>query len=111
MSRFEIDRSGISGSNAQEPVFQEPWQAQAFALTVALHEAGAFTWEAWTRTLSEELASRAERGEDNYFDAWLAALEGMTRQYQLVTPEELTGRMDAWSSAYLRTPHGRPVTL
>ena len=26
------------------PVFAEPWEAQAFALTLKLHEAGHFTW-------------------------------------------------------------------
>jgi len=31
--------------DAEEPVFAEPWQAQAFALAVKLSEQGHFTWE------------------------------------------------------------------
>ncbi|MEE1557214.1 MAG: nitrile hydratase accessory protein, partial [Alphaproteobacteria bacterium] len=29
------------------PVFDEPWQAQAFAMTVWLHEQSHFTWPEW----------------------------------------------------------------
>ena len=31
--------------DAEEPVFAEPWQAQAFALAVKLSEQGHFTWK------------------------------------------------------------------
>ena len=34
------------------PVFAEPWQAQAFALTLSLHEQGLFTWPEWAATWS-----------------------------------------------------------
>ena len=33
------------------PVFREPWEAQAFALAVALHERGVFTWPEWAQAL------------------------------------------------------------
>ncbi|MSE24786.1 nitrile hydratase subunit beta, partial [Lactobacillus curvatus] len=29
------------------PTFNEPWEAQAFALTLALHRRGVFTWDEW----------------------------------------------------------------
>jgi hypothetical protein len=29
------------------PVFAEPWQAEAFALTVKLSEQGHFSWQGW----------------------------------------------------------------
>ena len=32
---------------AEEQVFAEPWQAQAFAMTVALHDRGLFSWNEW----------------------------------------------------------------
>lgn len=35
------------------PVFREPWEAQAFALALALHERGAFTWTEWAAALSQ----------------------------------------------------------
>ena len=31
--------------NAEEPVFKEPWEATAFALTIQLHQQGHFTWQ------------------------------------------------------------------
>lgn len=61
------------------PVFNEPWQAQAFALAVNLSEQGYFTWKEWAAALSEELAAAARRGEpddgSHYYDHWAAALE------------------------------------
>ena len=33
------------------PVFREPWEARAFAMALALHEAGVFTWKEWAETL------------------------------------------------------------
>ena len=35
-----------------EQVFAEPWQAEAFALAVALHEKGLFSWSEWAEALS-----------------------------------------------------------
>ena len=33
--------------DAEGPVFREPWEAQAFAMVVALHERGLFGWGEW----------------------------------------------------------------
>ena len=44
--------------DAEGPVFREPWEAQAFAMTVKLHEAGHFTWPEWAAVLAR-LRSRA----------------------------------------------------
>ena len=33
--------------DADGPVFREPWEAQAFAMAVSLHERGLFTWPEW----------------------------------------------------------------
>src|SRR5581483_3460572 len=37
--------------DAEGPVFREPWEAQAFAMALALHERGVFTWAEWAETL------------------------------------------------------------
>ncbi len=96
-------------------VFAEPWQAQAFALVVALVEAGRFDWGGWTASLAAELARREGAGvqidENQYFEAWLAALERLTQASGLVSASHLGQREEAWREAYLRTPHGRPVEL
>lgn len=91
-----------------EAPFDEPWQAQAFALTVHLHATGAFTWSEWAATLSTEIAAHPDAP---YFDAWLAALEQLSATKQLTAPADLAARKSAWEQAYLHTPHGKPVAL
>jgi nitrile hydratase accessory protein len=96
-------------------VFAEPWQAQAFALTVKLSEQGHFTWKEWAAALAEELQSAASRGEPDdgsrYYEHWLAALERLVTAKGLAEPGALTLRKEAWTDAYRNTPHGRPVEL
>ena len=89
-------------------VFDEPWQAEAFALAVCLNEAGAFAWSDWAATLAEEIARDCGR---SYYEQWLAALERLAKERGLVTEDVLAERKSAWADAYRRTPHGRPVTL
>src|ERR1700737_1957384 len=35
--------------------FREPWEAQAFAMALALHERGLFTWTEWASALAEQI--------------------------------------------------------
>jgi nitrile hydratase accessory protein len=97
------------------PVFAEPWQAQAFALTVRLSEQGHFTWKEWAAALAGELKAAADRGEPDdgsrYYDHWLVALELLVAAKGLADPAALVARKEAWAEAYRRTPHGKPVHL
>ena len=65
--------------NADGPVFREPWEAQAFAMAVALHDRGVFTWSEWAETLGAEIKRAQAAGDpdtgDTYYRHWLAALE------------------------------------
>jgi nitrile hydratase accessory protein len=96
-------------------VFAEPWQAKAFALAVKLSEQGYFTWKEWAAALANELKTAASGGEpddgSHYYDHWLAALEQLVTAKGLADPASLLARKEAWSEAYRRTPHGRPVEL
>lgn len=94
------------------PVFSEPWQAQAFAMTVALYDAGRFTWPEWAELLSAQLreAGTAQDGED-YYHHWLSALEQMSSAKGLTTDAELSQRKAAWDRAAHATPHGEPIVL
>jgi len=38
--------------DAEQPVFTEPWQAQAFALALALQQGGLVTAGEWTEALT-----------------------------------------------------------
>jgi nitrile hydratase accessory protein len=101
--------------NQPEPVFAEPWEAQAFALAVKLSEQGYFTWNEWADALAAELKSAADRGAPDdgtqYYQHWLAALERLVAVKGLTTPEAMLDRKQAWAEAYRHTPHGKPVTL
>jgi nitrile hydratase accessory protein len=101
--------------NAEGPVFAEPWQAQAFAMAVTLHQLGYFTWKEWVAALAAELQATANRGvpddSSHYYHHWLTALEHLVTAKELVTAATLADRKEAWAEAYRRTPHGKPVVL
>ncbi|WP_373088602.1 nitrile hydratase accessory protein [Sneathiella sp.] len=97
------------------PVFDEPWQAQAFALTVRLHEQGQFSWPEWAEMLSAEIAAATingtDAGNEGYYLCWLTALEKIVTAKNLLTAAELTTRKRAWQTASEHTPHGQPIEL
>lgn len=97
------------------PVFEDPWQAQVFALTVQLNEAGHIAWPDWTARFGAVLKShglsRDLDGGADYFNAWLEALEALLRDLGLAGAEEVAQLKSAWEAAYLATPHGQPVRL
>ncbi|PLX39541.1 MAG: nitrile hydratase accessory protein [Hyphomicrobiales bacterium] len=97
------------------PIFAAPWQAQAFAMTVALHEAGLFTWPEWTETFAAEIKRAQAEGDpdlgDTYYLHWLAALETIVTDKGAATAETLMEVKDAWDRAAHATPHGQPIVL
>lgn len=101
--------------DAGGPVFAEPWQAGAFALAVHLSAQGHFTWTEWAAALTEELRAASARGEPDdgstYYVHWLAALERLVVARGLSSSAALADRKQAWTEAYRRTPHGKPVEL
>lgn len=96
-------------------MFAEPWHAQAFAMTLALHERGLFSWPEWAQALSEEIARAKERGDpdlgDTYYLHWLATLERLVRDKRIASESTLRAYRDAWERAAERTPHGQPIAL
>jgi len=98
-----------------EPVFQEAWEAQAFALTTVLQERGHLTSQEWTEALSREIAVAQQRGEpgdgSNYYHSWLAALETVVAEKGLTTTAEMARRKLEWEQAARATPHGQPIEL
>ncbi|MCF8467596.1 MAG: nitrile hydratase accessory protein [Sneathiella sp.] len=97
------------------PVFEEPWQAQAFAITVKLNEAGQFTWSEWADIFGSEIAAATQRGDgvgnEAYYLCWLAALEKIVGQKSLLTVEQLLARKEEWRHAAAHTEHGQPIKL
>ena len=101
--------------DGDEPRFREPWEAQAFALVLALHEARLFAWSEWTAALSREIHAPPESGPVEgggaYYRQWLAALESLVVEKGVVSREALAARAAAWERAARATPHGAPIVL
>ncbi|MGY6273848.1 nitrile hydratase accessory protein [Achromobacter denitrificans] len=97
------------------PVFREPWEARAFAITVTMHERGVFTWSEWAESLSAAIKrSEAESGVDNgerYYEHWLAALEDIVTRKQVCTTSLLDKRREDWRESARLTPHGQAIEL
>ena len=99
----------------QGPVFREPWEAQAFAMALALQQRGLFTWSEWAAALGEEI-KRAQRAGDpdtgeTYYRHWLATLERLVTEKGVASEETLGRYREAWDRAADRTPHGTPIEL
>ncbi|MDF1734866.1 MAG: nitrile hydratase accessory protein [Minwuia sp.] len=101
--------------DAGGPVFREPWEASAFAITLELHAAGHFTWNEWATALSQQIKAAQAAGDpdlgNTYYRHWLTALESLVTEKALATSEALDLRAQDWVRAYRNTPHGQPVKL
>jgi len=97
------------------PVFREPWEAQAFAMALALHERGVFTWSEWAQALGAEIKRAQQAGDpdtgETYYQHWLAALECIVAEKGVTSGDTLHRYRDAWEHAAERTPHGQPIEL
>jgi nitrile hydratase accessory protein len=101
--------------DAGSPVFREPWEAQAFAMALALGERGVFSWTEWTATLSEAIKRAQAAGDpdtgETYYHHWVEVLERIVTAKGLSTQAMLNRYHDAWDAAADRTPHGKPIEL
>jgi nitrile hydratase accessory protein len=114
VSRLSPSLPGLP-QDAEGPVFREPWEAQAFAIVLALHERGLFTWGEWAAALAAQIAAAQRAGDadrgDTYYHHWLATLERLVAAKGASSAEELGRYRRAWSRAAGRTPHGEPIRL
>src|ERR1700755_1978526 len=101
--------------DAEGPVFREPWEAQAFAMALMLHERGVFTCKEGAETLGAEIKRAQAAGDpdtgETYYRHWLAALERLVAEKNLASTQLLAGCRTAWARAAERTPHGLPIEL
>jgi nitrile hydratase accessory protein len=101
--------------DTEGPIFREPWEAQAFAMAVALHERGAFSWTEWAAALAIEIKRAQAEGDPDtgvtYYRHWLAALEKLVAAKAFTSSAELSARRDQWDRAARATPHGQPIEL
>jgi nitrile hydratase accessory protein len=101
--------------NVDGPVFREPWEAQAFALALSLHQRGVFSWGEWAAALGDEIKKAQAAGDpdtgETYYRHWLAALERIVAAKGLADRYTLARARGAWQRACARTPHGTPIEL
>lgn len=97
-----------------QPAFQAPWQAQAFAMVVALRRSGQLGGQEWANTFGRQIGSHPEdatcRDEQYYLDL-ISALESLVTQRGMTDEESLARYRRGWERAIRRTPHGKPITL
>ena len=96
-------------------LFNEPWEAQVFAIAYRLVAEGHITRSEWAQALGNAIeAAQAEGDPDEggtYYHHVLAAVECITTGKGLTNPEELESRKQEWIDVYLSTPHGEPVEI
>jgi nitrile hydratase accessory protein len=75
-----------------EMVFHDEWERRAFAIAVSLAEQGVYEWREFQQHLIQSVAEA--EGDDplnpsrGYYESWLAALERLLRQRELLTGNE-----------------------
>ena len=99
-----------------ELVFNAPWESRAFGMAVALYEQGRYQrWDEFRERLIAEIAvwerRHREREEPwNYYERWLAALERLLVEKDMLSKEEIELRTaevtsGTWDEGHARHAH------
>lgn len=72
------------------PQFDQEWQRRAFGLALALSEFGHYQWTDFQQSLIETIGRwedtpEGERGTWEYYDHWVAALEKVIGDHEVLT--------------------------
>ena len=94
--------------NAPDAPFDEPWQAQLFALTVAMNEAGHFTWSEWADAFGPKVQHAPE---SDYWDLWIEAFSALLEKRDMAQAEEISALARLWQASARATPHGQSIVL
>lgn len=92
-----VSTGGMPHDSEGTPTFDEPWQARAFGLAVALNEQGAFEWSEFQERLiaaveAGDVREMQEHTEQTYYLQWLSVLEDLLEEGDLLADGELDGR-------------------
>lgn len=97
------------------PGFGQPWHAEAFGTSLALSQAGLFSWAEWVEIFSREIRTNPQRSDEDseaaYYRQWLAALETIVEKHATLTSKEIAETAEHWRRSYLNTPHGKPIAF
>lgn len=93
------------------PAFQEPWQAQAYAMAQVLIENGSMTRGDWSSAFGAAIRARLAAGAEDTTDTYFAAVGDALARVLALEGAELDQKITGWRNAYETTPHGKPVVL
>ncbi|WP_227268194.1 nitrile hydratase accessory protein [Roseobacter weihaiensis] len=100
---YDLKRTPHLPHDKGGPVFNAPWEAKAFAITVDLHKRGVFAWLDWCKTLSEEIRLAQAAGDpdlgDTYYKHWLSALEKLLTEKKVTNAQSLLAAKEDWRAA------------
>jgi nitrile hydratase accessory protein len=87
----DMEGVGALPRRSGELIFHDQWERRAFALGVALHEQGEFSWDDFRKYLIASISASGDISEmldssgPGYYEHWLAALEKMLIEKGLIT--------------------------
>ncbi len=89
----ELARLSTLPRDRDGPVFDEPWQARAFAIVVSLQRRGAITWTEWADEIGRVIASAGREDDGSrYYEFWLEAAEKLLVAKGLIAPGDLVAK-------------------
>ena len=88
--------------------FDEPWEAQAFALAVTLQDRGVISEAEWSEALGAEIAAAPDAP---YYRLLAGGARAARDERSLSDADTLARYRHAWEHAAARTPHGTPIEL
>jgi nitrile hydratase accessory protein len=98
-----------------DPVFDEAWQAQALAIADNLVKSRLFSANDWSDALGQSLKESVDRADvdsqQTYYLCVLKTLEKLIADHSGIDASLMVSKRQDWKQAYLRTPHGQPVSL
>lgn len=100
--------------DGQRPRFNEPWEAEAYALVQVLLESHRISPREWASTFGgalREVAVATPDSDDQYYSSLATALERVLVANGTLREVDIAQRIGDWRAAYNRTPHGKPVKL
>ena len=102
-----------SPDSIKEPVFSEPWEADTFAMLVALEKQNLISWSEWADELGAEIkgnSASVDTGAEYYVHV-LGALEKLLVKKRVISTQGLAQYKAGWARVAKRTPHGKPMEL
>jgi nitrile hydratase accessory protein len=110
MSTSPNDSTQLPGSPVEvnEPVFQAPWEARAFAIVNQLATAKHYSWAEWTDYLVNEISAteQAAPSSKTYYEQWVMACEKLLTAKGLLDSESIDQKMaDLWTEREAEHKH------